>query len=163
MSKRIAILLALALGVLLSSCGQSSNDEALAFSDDAVITYRYGDSSVPPEYHRSYELTVTIDQVRIVVDSYGDVLADETFELDAAAWNELRDSLNDIVDLEVDETDEGCTGGTSRSVAVVDASVEIVNKSVYVCGGEGEEVADAIDDWIQPALASVDDLDALLE
>ena len=36
------------------------------------IIYRFGDASVPPDYHRSYTITVTAGGVRIVVDSYGD-------------------------------------------------------------------------------------------
>ena len=34
------------------------------------ITYHFGDASVPPEYHRSYTITVAPDKIDMVVDSY---------------------------------------------------------------------------------------------
>jgi hypothetical protein len=50
------------------------------------VTLRFRDSSVPPEYHRSYVLTVSEGQVHVVVDSYGDVLHDVTKPLPNDDW-----------------------------------------------------------------------------
>ena len=58
------------------------------------IAYHFADASVPPDYHRSYSITVTAAAVRIVVDSYGEILADETFAVTAERFDELRGSLS---------------------------------------------------------------------
>lgn len=55
----------------------AASGEPLAL-DHTVVRYHYRDSSVPPEHHRSYTVTVTPDEAHIGVDSYGDVLHDET-------------------------------------------------------------------------------------
>ena len=52
----------------------------------ATVTYEFHDSSVPPPYHRSYVLTFDRAGARIVVDSYGDVLADRTAPMTEDAW-----------------------------------------------------------------------------
>ena len=57
------------------------------------ITYHFGDASVPPKYHRSYTVTVTTDKVRIVVDSYGKILADKGYEITNKQFNDIRNSL----------------------------------------------------------------------
>ena len=57
--------------------GDPRSRRSAGLPDDATVTYAFTDSSVPPQYHRSVTLTVTRDEAHIVVDSYGDVLADE--------------------------------------------------------------------------------------
>ena len=71
-----AVVLSAAL-VLVAACGGSTDPATAGLPDDATVTYAFTDSSVPPQYHRSVTLTVTRDEAHIVIDSYGDVLADE--------------------------------------------------------------------------------------
>ena len=51
---------------------------------------RVPDASVPPQYHRSVTLTVTREDAHIVIDSYGDVLADERVPTPPAVWDDPR-------------------------------------------------------------------------
>ena len=151
------------IALSITGCGEangdlspSRDDEPLELSDNATITYRFGDSSVPPEYHRSFEITVTIDKVLVVVDSYGDVLADESVELDSDVWEELQDTFESVQGLDVERGDIGCTGGTSRSLLVEDGNEELVDLDIDVCGGTNEDAADAVEEWIEPVLQAVD-------
>ena len=71
----------LAAAVTTVACASDADpaDEAVELDPaSATVEYHYQDSSVPPEYHRSYTLTVTQGEADLVVDSYGDVLHDET-------------------------------------------------------------------------------------
>lgn len=120
--------------------------------DDATVSYRYNDASVPPPYHRSVELTVTKDQTRIVIDSYGDVLADQTIETPRQVWTQLGDTLGDVQGLTVEEpVQDGCTGGTSIQVSVTAGNDLLLNLEPEFCGGSNSDLEEPIDAWIAPA------------
>ena len=124
--------LAVALIALASAgCGQSQDPSSTTtLPDDAVVTYRFHDASVPPEFHRSVTVTASSATSRIVIDSYGDVLADESVPTSRSAWEQLAGTLDDIVGLTVETGDEGCAwrwslgrpGTTARSGSGSEAS-----------------------------------------
>ncbi len=102
------------------------------------VEYHFGDSSVPPPYHRSYTVAVSADKVTKVVDSYGDVV--EEFErpgtpadLEAAvqAFHAASIALGEKTE------DEGCTGGTTDTVRLFSAEGQTFVATVYWCGGQG--------------------------
>ena len=104
--------------------------------DIREIVYRFGDASVPPQYHRSYTITVTAGQARVVVDSYGDVLAEQAYEITREEFEGIVRSLSRhrIGRAELGE-DEGCTGGTTETISYSDGVNELFSGSVYHCGG----------------------------
>ncbi len=122
-----------------------------ALPDDAVITYRFTDSSVPPQYHRSWVLTVTKDNEQIVVDSYGDVLADEQVPTPAQVWSQLAAGLPALQELTVSPDTQGCTGGTGEAATVDAGGTVLLDVTVYECAGVNADVAEALRAWIQPA------------
>lgn len=129
--------------------------------DDAVITYTFTDSSVPPQYHRSWTLTVTKEGEQIVIDSYGDVLADEQTSTPAQVWSELAAGLPALKELTVSEDTQGCTGGTGEAAQVEAGGSVLLDLSVYECGGVNADVAEALRAWIQPARAQFPSTDEL--
>jgi hypothetical protein len=104
--------------------------------DIREIVYCFGDASVPPQYHRSYKITLTPGQARVVVDSYGDVLAEKAYEITREEFEGIVRSLSRhrIGRAELGE-DEGCTGGTTETIRYSDAAHELFSGSVYHCGG----------------------------
>ena len=145
-----ALLLILAGAVGVIGCGDDDTaSDVGAVSDRAVIEFHYGDASVPPQFHRSYLLTITATSVHGVVDSYGNELADETAVITAEVWNALVAQLDDLADLDVDEI-EGCTGGTSRSLSVVDDNTTRLDLDFDVCGDTNASAAKKLDDAIRP-------------
>ena len=73
-----------------------------ALPPTATVTYEFHDSSVPPPFHRSFVLTFTRDRARIIVDSYGDILADREAPMTAAAWDEVTQSFVDLRDIVIE-------------------------------------------------------------
>jgi hypothetical protein len=110
---------------------------------------------VPPEYHRSYTVAVADGEARIVVDSYGDTLHDETEDVDEGTWTELLDRVEQLDGLG-DDPDDDCDGGTSHELQVTDGEHSdrdpAVAADVGVCGGTGRDDADRIERAIRPAL-----------
>lgn len=135
--------------LLVTGCGFAPS--AAELPDDAIIVYEFHDSSVPPPYHRSITLTASREEARIVVDSYGDVLADVTAPTPAEAWSQLASSIGLVSDaVVVAPPSGGCTGGTSVDLTVTSGSNRIVELSPEFCAGSNQLLDDAIDEWIAP-------------
>lgn len=146
------------LGVssLLSACGSGdgggeSAAPVDALSGTALVSYAFLDASVPPQFHRSYELTVTADTSRMVVDSYGDVLATEKVATRPQIWTALGATLGDVTSLQVQPAGEGCVGGTLTSLTVVDGERVLVDLVIDDCAGANAEATAAVTAWIAPA------------
>jgi len=122
--------------VITVSCNVAGEDN-MTNATIQEITYHFGDASVPPEYHRSYAVTVTTDKVKIVVDSYGEILADKGYEITNKQFNNIRISLekNKIRNCTLGD-DQGCTGGTIERISFSDGENKIFSGSVYHCGGK---------------------------
>ncbi len=107
------------------------------YDDVTRVEYRYTDSSVPPRYHRSFVIEVTRDTARVVVDSYGDVLARDSR---AIAPEEFRAVLETIegagLTTVTEKENEGCTGGTTETVVMYGDEDELFRGWVYHCAGE---------------------------
>ena len=129
------------------------------------IAYHFADASVPPDYHRSYGITVTASEVRIVVDSYGEILADETFAVTAERFDELRGSLSRrrIMNCVLTE-DEGCTGGTSEKISYRDDQRQLFSGTVHHCGGKDTgDLCGEISAFAEDVKKLVPDLENLLQ
>lgn len=124
-----------------------------SLDDHAVITYAFHDSSVPPRYHRSVTLTVTKARARMVVDSYGTVLADEQRPTPEALWAGLVETLPTIEGRPVEVPAQGCTGGTRIDVLIDTGGTRLVDLRPEFCGGVNADLQDLIRTWIAPALA----------
>jgi hypothetical protein len=163
--RRWAVLVAGAL--MVAGCGsdsatsQASGEAAGGLSAEALITYQFLDSSVPPQYHRSYELTITAKESRIIVDSYGDILADEKVPTDPAVWSTLGSTVDQISSLEAVSSEQGCTGGTATSVAVIEGDDVLADLMLDECAGANAEASEAVDAWIAPARAQFPAMDVL--
>jgi hypothetical protein len=173
--RRAGLLLAALLVPLAVACGDDGaatdvttgpdTTEAareVALGGDAVIEYRYGDSSVPPEYHRSYTLTVTRERVDAVVDSYGEVLHEISASLPREVWRELS-SAGEVVAIDEPGDGEGCAGGTSRRLEIDDGGTALVDLGFGVCGTESIAAGERVDRYIAPAIGAIPDWDRYLE
>jgi hypothetical protein len=142
---------AFAVLVLLTGCGSGGGDAVPGLADDAIVTYAYRDASVPPAFHRSVTLTVSRDTSRIVVDSYGDVLADARVATPPAVWAALGASIDQVSSLAPTPPGEGCAGGTGRSVKVVSGTRKLVDVDAEFCANSNAGLDAAIDAWVSPA------------
>lgn len=147
-------LLLVSLALLAVGCGTPGEGSTMTgLPDDATVSYAFHDASVPPQYHRSITLTVTRAESRIVVDSYGDVLADEQVPTPAAVWDTLGSTLDDVSALVVAGPEEGCVGGTGIDLTVTTPTETLVDLDPQFCGGSNDGLDEAITAWIAPARA----------
>lgn len=142
--------LAIAPLVLLAGCSSGEAGPA-PLPDDATVSYAFHDASVPPQYHRSETLTVTKGQAHLVIDSYGDVLADETVATPAVVWDQLGVNLDDVTALSPTSMDTGCTGGTGASIRVESGARTVLDLQVDYCGDANGAMEAPIASWIAPA------------
>ena len=151
--------------IILSGPGCHAEAEVIiSIKEIQKITYHFGDASVPPEYHRSYSVAVTADKVRIVVDSYGEILADKEYKINDKQFSEIKDSFNKykIRNCKRGEN-EGCTGGTSEKISCSDEKKEVFSGSVYHCGGEDTgNLCGDIKNFANDIKKLIPDLDALV-
>jgi hypothetical protein len=96
------------------------------------IVYSFKDASVPPQYHRSYTITVTRDQIHIVVDSYGDILADTTIDIPEQTIDDLAKYIEICQIKEKSHSDTTIyTGGASKSLTVYSDKNILLTGTVY--------------------------------
>ncbi len=146
-----------AMGLVVAAAGCGDDGPAEPDAAHAQLTYHYQDSSVPPEYHRSYtlELTGADDGAHgeLVVDSYGDELHRVDVDVEPDVWEAAVTDLA-ALDLSSSGTEDGC--------AELDADGErLVAADLDVCGGAGADAADELDAVVAPLLADLD-MDSLL-
>ncbi|MCF7974358.1 MAG: hypothetical protein K9N55_11125 [Phycisphaerae bacterium] len=104
------------------------------------IVYSFKDASVPPQYHRSYTITLTRDQSHILVDSYGDILVDQTKEIPESIIDDLAKYIEtcQIKEKHLKSDTTICTGGTSKSLTVYSDRTVLLKGTVYQRGGRLE-------------------------
>ena len=146
---------------LLAACGDEQNDRSSFLVADAAtvrLVYRFNDSSVPPEYHRSYTLTADSLSANLVVDSYGDVLHDVIEPNVDAVWHRALGASADVAEA-ADVTTDGCAGGTSEELRMLDeGDVVLIDVHVDHCGtSAGPDLAAVVSE-----LLALFDLDVLL-
>jgi hypothetical protein len=115
---------------------------------DATVTYAFRDSSVPPPYHRSFVITVDRNTARIVVDSYGTVLADRTAPTPPGVWEQLRNTIGELDGIVIEEPEQGCTGGTGFALSVSEGGPTLEGSA---CGGANSNAEERVAAWIAPA------------
>lgn len=162
--RTIALVGAATLALALTGCGSRPADgqDVLPSRFEPSTTeveLRYTDSSVPPEYHRSYLLTVRQGAVHVVVDSYGDVLHDVTKTVPLAQWRAfVRDLPGTLGDLPMrGEAESGCTGGTTSELTVTETGERTFHALVENCSSDGNAaVATGLDELLAPFARLVD-------
>lgn len=100
------------------------------------IAYRFEDSSVPPEYHRSYTITIIREKATISVDSYGEIIIEKEVKIKEKDFTRIVSSLSENkINKQSLGDNEGCVGGTGERLTYWDEKNEIFSASVYHCGG----------------------------
>lgn len=101
------------------------------------IRYNYYDSSVPPQFHRSYCIIVTNEKASIIVDSYGNIIADKQFACTVDQFNALIDLLDKCKIKNVkNKKENSCTGGTGEAITCLKAGSVIFKGNAFYCGGQ---------------------------
>lgn len=159
---------AAAIGVVLAACGgeeeanlaqgndENERSEPVETADTSASTvepafdpattsvvYAFTDSSVPPNYHRSFTLEVRDGQGTVVVTAYGDELDRAEAEVDPAAVEALLSAyssgeLERAFDPE--SSDDGCTGGRTHVLSIDDGHEQV---STEVLRSQRNEQAEA--------------------
>lgn len=111
-----------------------------ATADGAIdeIVFRFHDASVPPQYHRSYTIVATAKSIRKTVDSYGDVISDESAALTRAEFDALVAALKTHTIKVVPDAAAslGCSGGTARSLKLLHQGAPILEGRLERCGAK---------------------------
>jgi hypothetical protein len=129
------------------------------------IIYRFEDASVPPQYHRSYTITLSPQKLHIIIDSYGSVLAEKEYLIKSTQFMDIVNSLTaNRIRKQSFGDDGGCSGGTAEMLSCWDETREIFSASVYHCGGKDfGNLSGNIKDLVSAIKKLVPDLDKLLK
>jgi len=114
-----------------------NRDMTMTSEDNYTFKYRYQDASVPPEYHRSYTISVTPERVYFSVDSYGMILLEDSFKLKGGRYHTFAEALL-VLDIRKrdDRSDDRCTGGTTDRLELFIGQGNELKGHVYHCARE---------------------------
>jgi hypothetical protein len=130
--------------VLLSlfGCGSSNNASTgnaistAEWEEATSVEYRFGDSSVAPDYHRSYVITITGSAKTIAIDSYGNVLLTKQYTNTTSDFQAFKELLSKKGIKKHKKIDSACCGGTSETLRLYKGDETIFDAYVYHCSGE---------------------------
>ncbi|MCH1868712.1 hypothetical protein [Nocardioides sp. CFH 31398] len=138
-----ALLAAPVLLLAAAGCGADLEDRDPART---LVDLTFTDSSVPPDYHRSWQLDLDAEATVATVTDYEEVAHEDSVGTDPVAWQDFLDVLPDLVAAaeDADGDPDDCAGGTTLVVSVYDAEPGQVNRAqadevsettVGSCGG----------------------------
>lgn len=110
---------------LTISCNNSISD--MDRTEISKIEYDFSDSSTPPRYHRSYQITVLPKKVKVVVDSYGTKLANETYPIQSSDFEKLV-ALTKNLDGPGTKITKGATGTKGYNISLYKGDKEFYNQ-----------------------------------
>jgi hypothetical protein len=146
---------------MLSGAG---HDKGFSQSGIDEIRYSYYDSSVPPDFHRSYTITVTATSVAIIVDSYGKIISDKKYDGSPEQFNKLI-SLMDagkIKNVKM-KKESGCTGGTGEGITCLKSGETIFSGKAFYCGGKTSgDLGGKLDDLRSALIALIPEWDKVM-
>jgi len=102
------------------------------------FNYEFTDSSVPPPFHRSYTIAVDKDSVQLIVDSYGETLAQKEYPMPENGLEMIKTALlkHKINKAFKERKSKGCTGGTTEEISFgMPEEPNFFSARVYHCGG----------------------------
>lgn len=106
------------------------------WSQTTKVVYRFGDSSLPPDYHRSYTIVITADKMSITFDSYGKELLNRDYPNTAEAFKAFIDELSKTGIKKNKAKDNPCTGGTTESLKLYKGDECYLNGYAAECSGD---------------------------
>ncbi len=98
--------------VVLAACNPKLNIEEM---NTDRVEYNFQDSSVPPQYHRSYDIVITFDKATVTVNSYGTILADTSYALTKGQFQSLVMQTR-ILPQSGEDLTRGATGQKSHNI-----------------------------------------------
>jgi hypothetical protein len=86
------------------------------------VSYSYGDSSVAPDFHRSYDIIVDADSVKFAIFGYGVTVLKRTYPNTEAKFQQLvKNLMGCAIGKQKATGSNACTGGTTDRLGLSDA------------------------------------------
>jgi len=147
---------------LLISCGAGADFE---MNKVDRMEYRFKDSSVPPEYHRSFTIILTTSKIYLVVDCYGDTLNRQTYKDGGLSLKELKKAFSTYnISKGKKKKDDGCSGGTTDEISCFIGEKAVFNAWLYHCAdGDGGTLRGDIEGFVKEFRSTIYNLDKELE
>lgn len=130
------------MALALLGCGNSNNasikvpPNPIDWEETTRIEYRFGDSSVAPDYHRSYVISITDSTKTITIDSYGHVLLTKQYPNTPSDFQAFREELSKKGIKKHKKKDSACSGGTSETIRLYKGEEKVFDAYVYHCSGK---------------------------
>lgn len=141
------------LALLAISCGTDS--DPVSSDGPVAIDVWYQDSSVAPEYHRSYSIAVAQGEADIEVNSYGTVVAATTIPIDASTVDEV---LTRAATMGNRTERSACGGGNEVGFEITTEDDDRTLQRVVAdsCSDTGSDLQDDVFAALRPLLDAVD-------
>lgn len=140
-----------------AASASTQEDRPMAEEELRRAKLRFEDASVPPEYHRSYTITLDARGVDATVDVYGKVIASAHHTLGAAQWARLVEEARALPTALEEGPKTEVTGATQYSLELAGADRTLTIEWIEDAT-EGSQTATDVAHQVE---ALVPDLEAL--
>jgi hypothetical protein len=146
------ITLSFALALTAAACGSTSSSSTPTTPEPSPtapatdgpqptqIVIKYDGQPISPEFHQTYEITITPSELRRTVNGPRDATSEQTLPLTAETYASLVESMrrHGLAAQDEVKSDMACTGGGSYRFEVTYPDREPEKLYTYRCGGTAQ-------------------------
>lgn len=134
--------ISMVISIMAGDVDDDYHISAVEWKKTSKVEYRYLASSTPPDYHRSFTISISEDVKEITIDSYGNILLSRQYTNTPESFQDFKEALSKtgIYMHERIFDNPGCTGGTTDYFRLYNSDVCFFSGFVYHCLGENGDL-----------------------
>lgn len=149
--------------LIITGCFHSevqTNWQTENYDSLAVIIYEFTDSSVPPEYHRSFLISISKKlTLKTHVDVYGDTIGAIEKQITQKQWDQLFHLIN-TSDLEQGRFQREMPGSTTSTLTFLDHHSDTLFSLIY---DNPDSISIDLQNFVQMIISFAPELDSLIQ
>ncbi len=149
--------------LIMAGCFNSEvqiNSQTKNYDSPAVIIYEFIDSSIPPQYHRSFLISISKKLIlKTQVNVYGDTIGTVEKQITQEQWDQLLDHIKNS-DFKQGRFQRDMPGSTTSTLTFLDHHSNTLFSLIY---DNPDSISIDIQNFVQMIISFTPELDSLIQ